>query len=63
MASEGNEQLEKTTALGASLQAKARGNPGNPEPWELPSEEGAQREGTKSETGWNQKAQALHLES
>lgn len=63
MASEANEQLEKRTALGASLQAEAGGSPGSPVPWELPSEKGAQREGPKSKSGWNPKTQASHLES
>lgn len=35
MASEENEQLEKRTALGASLQAEARGSPGSPVPRSL----------------------------
>lgn len=63
MASEENEQLEKRTALGASLHAQAEGSPVSPVPWEFPSEEGAQREGTKSKSRLDPKAQASHLES
>lgn len=63
MASEENEQLEKRTALGASLQAEAKGSPVSPVPWEIPGEEGAQREGTKSKPRLDPKAQASHLES
>lgn len=63
MASEENEQLEKRTALGASLQAESRGSPGSPVSWEFPMEEEAQREGIKSKSGLNLKAQTSHLEN
>lgn len=72
MASEENEQLEKRTALvpackwkpeaalrpAALCPAALRPAPCSPAPGEFPSEEGAQREGTRSKSRLDPKAQA-----
>lgn len=70
MASEENEQLEKRTALVPACKWKPEAalqpcalqpcalQPCSPVPGEFPSEEGAQREGTRSKSRLDPKAQA-----